>query len=314
MIQSTVLNTELPQQIIDNFELTKNIPIDTRFLLSYWDDLNTDIPVTKRYPGLIFFVNEGAPKVGVDTTNDTYIGKFYIFESQDGPAIPLTNIWDRYEILMITAYRNNTYANLLADLNKTFPKIGRCVYLTDVEICVVYVGNSTWRYLSGSYKIPTKDSWGTFPSSLKVPKKSVTTTNDNASYIIYDNLTLSLPIEVITATPFQEGHYYQDDNFFYFYLTGKMRRLTDKTFLSAPYTFTAQKTELTLKHNFNSYYVTGFMMLHSNANYPRINAQILPLNMEIIDLNNVKISISQPIANQCYFYLTSNESDFIPNL
>lgn len=303
-LESKIANKELTLPLGHNFQVTRNIPMDVRFLVKSLTSLDTEIPLNKRYNGLIFFVTENAYTHG---PTDTIKGKFYCFEDDLTKPVPLYNVWDRYEILQITGYRNGTWANLIADLNLTYPKNGRCVFIWDLNIFVVY-RDGKWYYISGEYNIAKDSDWATVPDSLKVPERIVRigSITDRplpttaVTRIIMDDLSLGLVVIPLDTIPpagdpvIQDNHYYLIDGLLYIYLDGKYYRLNDDIFVQQ--LSNVQPGVIQVNHGLKSNYIVAIIRIDNgatvagntiNPTMPRVLC--IPVDCEIVNNNTVKI-------------------------
>ena len=180
-----------------NFQLTRNIPIDTRFLVTTLDNIDSEILPETRYPGLVFFVRDSAVNDGTSNSIDTIDlgpinqynkgsvrtvkGILYIFvPDASGNLIytPLHDLINRFEIKLLnitdtsnTAYShlcdgdldelsNHINANNTNCLNHLYAKLGNIVYIQPLGIAVICVNNNE--------SITNKTKWIYFSGTYKV--------------------------------------------------------------------------------------------------------------------------------------------------
>lgn len=303
-LQSNIANNQLALALAHNFKVSRNIPIDTRFLVKDLNNLDVEIPLRKRHNGLIFFVTENAYTHG---PADKIIGKWYCFEDDLTKPIPLYDVWDRYEILQINGYRNNTWANVINDLNLTFPKNGRCVFIRDLNIFVVYY-EKIWYYVSGEYNIEKDSDWVTLPASLKVPERIVRIGAINprplpttaVTRIVMNDKSLGVVVIPLSTLPaagdavIQNNHYYLIDGLLYIYLDGKYYRLNDDIYIHK--LTNVQPGAIQVNHGLQSNYIIAFIRINNGITTAtnQINPQlprtlVIPVDCEILNNNTIKI-------------------------
>ncbi len=293
-LESKKQNTKYSELLPNNFKVTKNIPIDTRFIVSDWSLLNTEIPLNKRYNGLLFFVCEGANQIG---TNDLIHGKYYCFEDDLNTPVPFYETITRYDVNQLNAWESDAlkYTNLNNRLNNigTTPA-GKIVYLYDLEIAVVFDGTN-WNYLAGTYVIATETDWDTLPANFKVSEKLVKigTATSLIEKVVLNNLTLSDPViiwnqpTVPTAEYLQNWHYYNWNGWLYICLDGNLYRLNDKIY-TMTYTNLAQDSNSLIVHNLGTSNIYAFYRIYNleNDEFPQVMTG--SLDFEIVNDNVIR--------------------------
>lgn len=246
--------------LTENYEVSKNIPIDKRFLIDNLANLDVVIPVKKRYPGLIFFVPDA--KVN-DGTDDVVIGELYTFESDLTKPISLRALFGRYQVRMVTI-ENGDYSTLLTKLNKTFAVPGNMVLVNPLNVVFIYNGTN-WEFFKGNYNITDVAHYDTIPNTLKKPGEYVYIGNATIAKLIKTDLTLSDVIIVsttITPDPIMEFQYYSVNGFLYFGLNGKLWPVHQKIFTKE----NLVKGENRITHNLNSIYINCKFRIYNNNN------------------------------------------------
>ena len=229
-----------------NFRLTRNVPIDTRFLVENINDIDTVIPESLRYPGMIFFVkntvvNDGTTKNfdGTKNVGSTeygivkITGILYTFDDKLKP-IPLHDIITRFEIrlLKINTATNDCYSKLIDttsnsnqsnSLNHLFAKIGNIVFVEPLGVAFIcrYINDKIeWRYFAGSYNVSNENQFKSIPESLRQPNIDVTI--GNTKYIITSNHELSNEIitKNSTADCTEDKRFYNINGFIYYRFGG----------------------------------------------------------------------------------------------
>ncbi len=213
MLTSIEQSRKALEIITKAFKITKNIPLDVRFIVNSLSTLDTEIPMKYRYNGLVFFVvdakiNDGTTIVsenkidgtigkGPTTGNETLSGILYCFESDLSKPIPLHDLVLRFIIRQIGGYNNN-WTNLISDLNHTYAKAGSIINVKDLGISVIFDGND-WKYFNGIYTINTIEDWNTVPNQLKETNRLVKVGNENK--IILSDKTLSDEVIKVDSIP-----------------------------------------------------------------------------------------------------------------
>jgi hypothetical protein len=147
------------------YKASNNIPLDTRFIVSSLSTINTEIPLDKRYEGLIFFVLDQTISDGTDVV---LTGVLYCFEKDLTKPVALHEVANRFNIKSISGFSNN-YSTIFAKLNKTFTNIGSIIYVQDLDVCLIKYSSDVrgWKYLSGIYSVPNDATYLTIPLELR---------------------------------------------------------------------------------------------------------------------------------------------------
>lgn len=305
------------------FKITKNIPIDYRFIVSSLNNLDTEIPLKYRYNGLTFFVVDGSVNdgttlvgsnkkidgqinVGPTTGTKTLSGILYTFEEDLTKPIPLHDTVLRFIIRQLTGYNNN-WTNLVSDLNHTYAKAGSIVYVQDLGISVIFNGTD-WEYFNGIYKINELAAWNTVPAQFKVPNRivHVGTSDKYTIQIILSNKTLSneiLVVDSIPATP-ENWRYYLINGYLYYSIGGNVYPLGDK--FKVWYNTSLVVGNNNFKHDFNSNLLSGYCRINNKADNQEYNNYEFPIEVVVVDTNTVNIKSSVPV-NQCDIVLVSKQ-------
>ena len=237
-----------------NFKVTRNVPIDTRFLVTDINNIDIEIPEAIRYPGLIFFVKnsnvndgttiniDGTKKLGSLTEGIYKInGILYIFDDNLQP-IPLHDLIERFEIrlLKINDSTDTCYSKLIDEtntsnetnsLNHIFAKIGNIVFIEPLGIAVIcrLINNKpTWQYLAGSYNVLNEDQFYSIDESLRQPNAVVNL--NGSTKIITSNRELS--DEIIKANSISDcsenNRFYNINDFIYYHIAGLIIPVSNK--------------------------------------------------------------------------------------
>ncbi len=283
-------------EIVKSFKLTKNIPLDTRFIISNIDNLNTEIPVNKRYPGLKFFVIE-------KTGDESYDGEYYYFSNNLTTPKNLSESMessDKYILLE----GEETYADYLTKLNLLNKNIGDIVYLIDIEITVIKTGVDTWRYNSGHYYIFGLDNWDDLDDTLK--QKAILCHNYEdeyeETYFVGNDFVLISIIENLdnldSPEDAQEGRFYLVEQLIYLFANGDFYPIGNKFLHLTEQTLNIGDN--IINHFFNSNYVFGYLRINIGSEYKTIP-------IEIINKNTSQCNIESDIyIESCNIILISN--------
>ncbi len=249
-MKSSVENNTKSKEIYHNFQLSKNIPIDNRFLQTSLIKIDDDLPLNKRYPGLIFFVT--------DSNINGKVGNFFCFENDLTSYIPFFSISTNQEIKQLDVdeenynYLNEPLGDAVND-NMAFP--GSIVTIRPLGISYIFDGTD-WLYFLGNYKVSTEAVYYSIPDNLKMPGRLVEIgTSPLVLKVIGVNLNL-MP--------------YSPDKFNVF-----VRNLNNG------------KNRLT--HILNSTYISVFIRIYEIDNIEEENNQVIPARFEIVDENNIDI-------------------------
>lgn len=279
------------KQIPYSLEVTNNIPIDTRFIVSNIENIDNEIPLNKRYPGLQFFV--------VNKTGDEeYSGEYYSFQNDLQTVKKSSEVINNLKYLTLSEQQN--FTDYLTILNSREYQNGETVYLTDLHILVVKDGND-WKYLSGEYylsSISDKHDWNFIPTLFKKPNVLAFSVKDNYHYLVADDLTLKEKVLVSSTNPvsYTNFHYYQINGILYYYYNA-LYRVGVKFILRAVNLIVGN---IEVEHNLNSTYIFGYLRL----SYGSVH-KLIPLELDIHDNNKVSFE-SSIIASKQQIILFAN--------
>jgi len=183
METSAIENRKTEREIFNNFRISKNIPIDSRFIVNSLLTINTELPLSIRYDGLIFFVEE--------SEINGNIGNHYYFGKDLTTPIPLLQAIIAGIVQQVTVLEIN-YGNLNNILNATNSVAGNIVTVKPLDITFIFDGLN-WKYFAGKYLVATDDNFISLPNNLKEPGEIVKIgTVSFIEKIINLDLTLSL--------------------------------------------------------------------------------------------------------------------------
>lgn len=305
MLPSIDQNKRALELITKSFKITKNIPIDYRFIVRNLENIDEEIPKKYRYNGLVFFVVEsevyngtttgggtvdGKINVGTTTGGDkTLNGVLYCFEENLDKPIPLHDTVLRFIVRQVGGFTND-YSKLLENLNKTYAKAGSIVYVEGLNISVIFDGTN-WKYFNGVYIINNDSVWNTVPESLRVQNKLVL--SNNVRKIILNDLSLS--DEVLTdKNIIQNNRYYDLNGILHYSIGDKLYKLGDNVFFGI---VNIQKGSIQVTHGLNSLLIEGYCKLTNTNSDIDVNNTIVPLSLKIIDKDNVEIKSSLNLQN-----------------
>lgn len=321
MLTSIEQSRKALEIITKAFKITKNIPLDTRFIVNSLSTLDTEIPMKYRYNGLVFFVvdakiNDGTTTIvsenkidgtigkGPTTGNETLSGILYCFESDLTKPIPLHDLVLRFIIQQIGGYNNN-WTNLISDLNHTYAKAGSIINVKDLGISVIFDGNN-WKYFNGIYTINKIEDWNTVPNQLKETNKLVKVGNENK--IILSDKTLSdevIKVDSIPDTP-ENFRFYIINGYLYYSIGGNVYPVSDK--IKIFYNTKLIIGDNTFTHNFNSKLLSTYCLINEAIDNQIINDAYknreFPLEHIVVNENSINIKSSVQI-NNCDIVLIS---------
>lgn len=240
------------KEIPFNFGLTKNIPLDRRFLFPSLQDAIDMTPVKYRYPGLMFFVMDD----GADYQDNT--GYLYMWDNDVTTPIKVFDFLMRY---CKFGLHFDSAGDYIGDVmrkhlrEETYPQLGTMIYLDPIGITLIYTSNNTkdnfmatdiqyYKYCFGDYHFETKQQYIDFPDEYKEPGAVVFIGSTNEKFIIEDNLELSAPIIVYDPptvfedfqnggslySKLQEGRYYLVNGILGVCLNGTMYQIGEKIY------------------------------------------------------------------------------------
>ena len=321
MLTSIEQSRKALEIITKAFKITKNIPLDTRFIVNSLSTLDTEIPMKYRYNGLVFFVvdakiNNGTTTIvsenkidgtigkGPTTGNETLSGILYCFESDLTKPIPLHDLVLRFIIRQIGEYNNN-WTNLISDLNHTYAKAGSIINVKDLGISVIFDGNN-WKYFNGIYTINKIEDWNTVPNQLKETNRLVKVGNENK--IILSDKTLSdevIKVDSIPDIP-ENFRFYLINGYLYYSIGGNVYPVSDK--IKIFYNTKLIIGDNTFTHNFNSKLLNTYCLINEAIDNQIINDDYknreFPLEHIVVNENSINIKSSVQI-NNCDIVLIS---------
>ena len=183
MEQSSIENKKNIIEIFHNFRVTKNIPLDNRLIVQEIANIDTELPIKQRYPGLIIFIE--------DVIIDNVKGQLFYFGNDLATPLPLFQSILGVTIKQLTL-TENVYGNLLNSLNATSPLPGNIVLVLPLDVAFIYDGNN-WKYFVGVYKVTNEEIFNSIPDSLKNVDSIVWLTENFVKKQIKNDLLLKLP-------------------------------------------------------------------------------------------------------------------------
>lgn len=299
MINSLTANYRNGKYLFYNFELQKNIPIDSRYIVSTLKEevFNVELPYNLRYPGLVFFVNDASVSDGTDLAIKN--GILYTFESDLNKPIPLYQTTLRYinfgiEFEIVDEVISN-YDEIETRLNKTFAKVGMLCTLFPLNVtfkyCVNSIGEYYWEYFAGDYHINNEIEWYQIahkfmkegatviigkPKDVKI-KKIIT-----AGGVLSEQILKYDSYELITI--FEENRFYEINGFLHYYFAGKMHKIGDKYFIRKNFNMTPN---IIIEHGLKTTLISAiYRIISLNKDYDKT---IINLGIRVIDENKIQI-------------------------
>lgn len=257
-----------------NFCITKNIPIDTRFIIEDIANINTEIPIKRRYSGLIFWAETQQ--------------KIYIFEKDLTTPRLLVDFISGATINQIV-YIAQDYGTLLAKLTSTQPKAGVIINIEPIKVAFIYDGTS-WRYLTGDYHFDSIADFENFDTAFKQPNAVVLIGNDR--YIINSDKTLSTEVITVDALPdvVQNNRYYLYRDILHFAINGRIHSVGKNIKL-----LVNQKlmNNSVIAHNFGSPYTRAYFRIKSKN--PSIDNYFIDLSVKNVDDNSILLEVNAEV-------------------
>lgn len=164
--------------LLNNFSISKPIPIDIRFVISSWDKLDSELPQNLRYPGLIFWINdiskykeslknintldfENSDKLNLSNEDRNHL---FMFETDLTKPIHFPSIFKRFNnhCMLFCDYLNgiDTATKRNDDyLKQNNFKYGQLIYFWDLEQYGYFVNHNVVNgfnieFLEYDFKIP----------------------------------------------------------------------------------------------------------------------------------------------------------------
>lgn len=178
--------------ITHSFQLTKNLPLDSRFKINNINEIDEKIPNKLRYEGLIFSAGNN------ENENSEYDFYTFVYDKTSNKFLPILFIeyLNRHVKLSIEIDKEN-YNNLNNILNETcYPKTGTTVYVKPLDIIVQWTGEF-WRTIYGEIHVTDESEFDLLENNFK-NKGWICLVNDVKKYIL-DDLTLSDPLLIFNS-------------------------------------------------------------------------------------------------------------------
>lgn len=286
------------KEIPFNFGLTKNIPIDTRYLIKNMSELPTRIPVSKRYPGLLFFVSNDTPDYQGNT------GFLYIIDNDLQPY-KLFDFLGRYLKFGLHLENDADYTNIEKLLNeKTYPQLGSMVYVSPMGVTYVYNG-TRFVYFAGDYHFTSQSQYNNLPDKFKQPNAIVYI--GDTKYVIKNDLTLSPPLLVYDRvdqipTPYENERFYLVNGILHYCFEGTLYSVGNKIYFLENTVLAASQA---VRHNLNTFALHAFFRLHvvtgqtMKLNPSDVN-RCLHVGLTPVNENNCVIDNKQPLTGDLF--------------
>ena len=292
---------EYTQEIIHQFELTKGVPLDVRNYIDKFVEFDTKIPKTKRYPGLITWVDDkkmfyicsdktSAPKTIVEFLSSAGVKSITLAE--ETPVV-----YGRSARSARTAIRSTIYDQL----NATNPSSGDIVTVEPLQVSFIYDGTK-WRYLSGIYNFTSISEFNIFPNELKVIGNKVLIGNiddtDKDEYLITNNYKLTQKVTKIQKEEKKEYQflndcYYDIDGVLHYYFGNMLYQLGEKILVKENFKITRNTK---IFHNLKSSLV--FAIFRINSINSEINNIIINPELKYLDDNEVEIQSKSDVEGR----------------
>lgn len=291
MENSAIENLKSNKPIYNNFDIRKNIPIDKRFIITSLTEIDQEIPLNRRYDGLVFFVETSNVSDGTDIIST---GHLYCFESDLTKPIPLHELSLRYIIRQITINPED-YTNVNNLLNKTFAKPGSIVMIKPLDIAVIFDGN-VWSYFAGNYSVTSDVVFNTIPLNL-VNLGNLVISNGIDKIIKSDNTLSDVIIEVseLPLTP-EKDRYYSVNGFLYYSLGGNIYSVSEKFYTKS--NLVSGNNEIT--HTLNSTHIICLFRINVTEGFDDMNNKVIQLPYNIIDENTININSNLPLSGELF--------------
>lgn len=296
-------NKKSAEQIIKNFDVRKNIPLDKRFLVANIDEIDTEIKVKQRFEGHFFF---GYTHTVIEEEN-VMTGDFYYFDKDLQPKKFLDLFSDlqiKQLVIGETELADNDYTNLLTLLNQTTQNPGSMIQVLPLNVVFMFDGTN-WNYLTGNYNVENEPQFNTIPVSLRKANTLVKFESD-PDKIILSNGDLSNYLIEISEVPetIENERYYNYDGFLYIGLNGSLYQIGTKIFLINDHELLIGNNEIT--HNLNSSNITCLFRIYNNDNQSLEDGLTFNLDYKFIDVNNIMIKADVPLKGNIFITGLSN--------
>lgn len=306
------------KEIPFNFGLTKNIPLDRRFLFPSLADAISQTPKHTRYPGLMFFIMDD----GDDHQNNT--GYLYMWDNDTDTPVKVFDFLMRYCKFGLRLESPADYAGdvLREHLRKeTYPKLGTMIYLDPIGITLIYTNNNTandfmatnpayYRYCFGDYHFATQAEYDNFP--LEYKEVGAVVYIGNTKYIIENDINRSLSSPLLVYNPptkiedFQPGgslqtklqhdRYYLINGILCYCFEGVLYQIGEKIYRRRGLTLTRNHRVI---HNLNTNFLDAKFVIRDlgtmNLNPTLVNT-CHSLELQPVDLQTVIVLNEQQVT------------------
>jgi hypothetical protein len=276
---SVIRNFKNFKIIIQNFKIDKNIPIDTRYLVSTYSKINEELPLKLRYNGLMFFVSDI-----LEDGEPVKIGKFYYFDND----LETPKLLSELSIESITMQLDcglEDYVNLINRLNLVTTKPGSIIHIKPLDI-YVYFDGINWNYFAGVYKVTNETLFNTIPNQLK-NVNSLVLLEGGIRHIIKSNFSLSEELIIVPSISeigvLENNRYYLIDSVLFFSIANQLYKIGSKFFKETKNLLNGY-TEIT--HNLGSTNINVYFRIQLlDLDYDKF----LTLDFDLIDSNKIRV-------------------------
>jgi hypothetical protein len=270
-------NNLTPIPLIENFQRTRNVPLDTTQLISSINNFMIEIPEEVRYPGLRFFtVDEGS---------------FYYFGNDLSTPI-LDNRLSNFVTVPQNGSNDYDYS-VLNSLLISYKSPGQTVFIVPLGILLSYDGTD-FIYLGGKYQVNNQFEWDSIPLNLKFQYREVNF-QGNLQIISIDGTLTDQVIQLtdLNGVVFENNRYYKYNGDLYYFITGTLFNLTTT---SAILSFQQNITLQISSDYIDPLVVDTSNVITHNLNSSQVMCQLIDSNnlaidalFNIIDNNNILI-------------------------
>jgi hypothetical protein len=249
------------------FRTNKQSPLDDRIQVASLSTIATELPVSERYQGMIFWVKD--------------IETFYCFETD--LTVPVN-----FRASIVSSdtkgilYPSQSYSTLLSDLTALSPSmnIGSVVGIFPLGVSYKFDGTN-WLYAYGDYSADTLIHFDTIDNSLLVAGRRAII--GGAIRVINADFSLSPEVTIVSVAPVspENDRYYLVNGILYYSIGGGFYKIGGKVFVAAGTELIAGDTNIT--HGLNSPYVRGMLWI-SELN------ELCALSLKYVDANNSSIN------------------------
>ena len=266
------------------YSLTRNSPnpLDSRLSIDSLSTIDTELLLTHRYAGLIFFVKD--------------INKHYLFLNDLTTPITLQSFISNENVKGIASTDYSTLINSLNSLNPIM-----CEIITVFPLTVSFIFDGTnWSYYNGDYIVANDTILNSLPNQLRKANKLIISTEDGRS-IFTSDLNKSKELLEFNSIPttIENNRYYNINGILYFSIADNLYKLSEKTLLLENH-FIDKTENLNVSnivtHNFNSPYVSGFIWINKSINQLLNTNKLIQLQIDIVNNDTIKIISNIPIS------------------